>query len=338
MIEGLKIIFENALINPLPWSLNDPMFYIASLQRGWIYLQLGLGVLTAIYSICLGIIRFVRSCRLGVKDRFGLHLKEEPFDTLCLRYKYSMQEAESDFYHRKEYKKQYALRGFRLEYEAKKIPAENLQEVCDAKRANEALLQKIEKEFAKELCGESPCLFDLYGYVLRYGNEEHSLEFDEEFTFRLDGKSEIERWLARQEKIENFQGYTIAVRGIDENTADMLLSMKSDKAYEVSALVIPNASEDELCKMSLKELERFADIKNCKFKLSNENALYRKCYFEFSENEGYAKTDMEEKARNFAERKGFLFKVEKEHFAKQGVNIEDVMEEITQLPKVGKEK
>lgn len=337
MIEGLKIIFENALINPLPWSLNDPMFYIASLQRGWIYLQLGLAVLTAIYSICLGIIRFVRSCRLGVKDQFGLHLKEEPFDTLCLRYKYSMQEAESDFYRRGEYKKQYTLRGFRLEYEAKKIPAESLQEVCEAKRANEALLQKIEKEFAKKLCGNSPCLFDLYGYVFRYGAESHSLEFDEEFTFRLDGKSEIERWLARQEKIENCEGYAIAVRGIDEDTTDMLLTMKSEKSHEVSALVIPNASEDELCKMTLKELVRFADVKNCKFRLSNENALRRKCYFEFSETAGYTKSDMEEKVRNFAERKGYSFKVEEESFAKKGINVEDVMEEIVQLPKTGKE-
>jgi len=102
------------------------------------------------------------------------------------------------------------------------------------------------------------------------------------------------------------------VRGINESTIDELRRrsriVEESGDGSVFELIVPNVSEDILCKMKQEELYIYQDIKNCKFKIYNE--FGGKFQFRFSDHHGYTKADMIQKAKKFAESKGYKFKIE----------------------------
>lgn len=203
----------------------------------------------------------------------------------------------------------YVVQDFRFCYEASLLPAENIDEADEARRRNEKKLSEFENEFAKNLCRNSPCLFDRFGYVGIYGK---SIKDDPQCTFRLDGEKKIKNWLDNQESIRNLEGHIVAVRGINEETTEQLLLMIGNNEKNISKLIVPDVEEKEIIGMTLEELMQFCDLNRCKFRINNGNALDCKCCFEFSEKPGYTKPEMEEAAKELACKKGYIFKTDEE--------------------------
>ncbi len=233
--------------------------------------------------------------KLGKRRR---KYKEGEFDTIILTYR---------LFRHKELGT--VVKDFRFRYETDLFPAESMEEVDESRRKNEKRLRKFENEFARKLCGDSLCMFDRFGYVERYGK---SIKNDPRCTFRLDGEKKMKNWLDDQASIKNFEGYIVAVRGINEKTTEQLLLMIGNNEKSISRLVIPDAEEKDLVGMTLEQMLQFCDLKNCKFRINNGNALDCKCCFEFSEKRGYTKTEMEEAAKMLAGEKGYIFKTDAE--------------------------
>ncbi len=308
--------FALGLWNAFSWLLEGfrPLFnFLKTIVIWFIIISLIGGIV--VFIICL-IVSFIQSLDRRKHPPRGKFFKEHPLDTIVLIHKYSFLEPCNDYHNRREFKKHYEPCGFEIRYEAKRTTTKWILESDEAKKQNNERVVEIEKELVKKLAGDSPCLFDRFGHVLRYGDEKQTFDCYENkgCTFCLDGKSNIKEWLENQDKITNFEGYTVAVRGIDGSTIDMLLSMKGEKNFEISSLIVPFADEEEISEMSLPKLMRFREKENHKFKISNENESGPMCFFEYSDMRGYTKEDITEAVRLLAESRGYKFKTEEKKF------------------------
>lgn len=311
--------FIEALLRPISWFMEGtrPIVNILTKLTSWFFILSFVGGIVVI--IVIYIMSIVQSLDRRKNPPRGKYFKESPLDTIVLTHKYSFLEPCNDWFTHHKHRKKYESCGFEIRYEAKKTTTKWILESDEARMQNRKRIVELEKELARRLTEESPCLLDYRGYVLRYGGKEKTLDLSEnlECTFALDKKKDIELWLKSQTEVKNSEGFTVAVRGIDENTIDMLLSLRGEKDFEISSLIIPLVDENEISEMTLSELMRFRKKENCKFRISNENEDGRRCFFEYSDVRGYTKEDITEIVRSLAESKGYKFKIAEKKFIKK---------------------
>ncbi len=183
----------------------------------------------------------------------------------------------------------------------KKVRTRDANAVATAHAENKKRKQELFKEVTSIIPKEEICLIARSGSVYAKRNDgEIKPEEERDRSFRLDlshswEKKKNDEWLGEHETILNNQGYAIAIRGVDEKTAEL--------GYDI---FIPDADEQDLCKMSLTELLKYCDAENCKLQIRENGSV-----FAYSDIPGYTKADVVKAIKETAERHGYKVKIKK---------------------------
>lgn len=183
----------------------------------------------------------------------------------------------------------------------KKVRTRDANAVASAHAENKRRKLELFKAVVSTIPRDELCLIARSGSVYAKRKDgEIKPEEERDRSFRLDlshswEKKKNDEWLAEHETILNNQGYVIAVRGVDERTAE--------RGYDI---FIPDADVRDLCKMSLTELLKYCEAENCKLQIRENGSV-----FTFSDIPGYTKADIVKTIKDSAERQGYKVKIKR---------------------------
>ena len=218
----------------------------------------------------------------------GYYYKEFPIDTIELIFSTPQRNIESS-----------TSTAFIFEISGyiRKDITKSIKEARTSVLYNKQLIEEAEREFAFFLSHNYLCVFGWEDYFSAdYWQKSHNIS------------KVMEKWFNSHKIIKNADGQIAAVKGVSMQTLEIMkkIGQEYDECYyELTIIDVP---ESEFSRMTVNELEELVNNKSFKFKINN--AGFNSCCFEVSDNSGYTKADMIQKAKEFAESKGYKFKIE----------------------------
>ncbi len=180
-------------------------------------------------------------------------------------------------------------RCFQITCKTETVLTPNAKEAEGAKKENKQKKLELFKGIVSDIVPkEEVCL------LARTTNISALTEAGRDDLFRLDvcpvwEKKRNEEWLSQYETIQDLEGHTIAIRGVDGQVIA--------RGYDI---LIPKEDTARLCTMSGEELLKFCEAENCKLQIKEKGSI-----ISFSETDGFTKEEVTEKIRRIAEEQGY---------------------------------
>lgn len=172
----------------------------------------------------------------------------------------------------------------------------NEEQAKESVAHNRQLCEKIEKEFASVLAQDNVCVFGWEDYFYAdYWQRSNDLNIA------------MKNWFEKHRIVKNADGQIAAVIGLSVDTVEIMkkIGMEYDECYYELAII--DVSEAEFLQMTADEIEKLGSNEHYKFKVNNGG--FNSCCFEIFNTPGYTKNDMIQKVKEFAESKGYKFKI-----------------------------
>lgn len=239
----------------------------------------------------------VKEKRKEKMRRKGIYFRELPISGIEIEFVSSYEDIGVPRRKRKRGKKNIIF----LKYIIKKKREPDVKKIVPSQLENKKRIIEMTKDILSFISQNEICLFARSEGVYNHRNEDITTEDDEKNrSFCLDAyalweKEKVNELVKTRNAVMNFNGQTVALYGIS--------GAEIEKGYEI---FVPNISAGKLYEMTLTELLRFCEPKNCKLQVR-----CRGCAYAFSDEEGYKKKDILKAIRSAAKKRGYKIKFKK---------------------------